>query len=58
MIIVLYFYNIFIIGSTLSSISFIKTTLHDAFEMGDFGLMRQFLRLEIYQDYDGIMVNQ
>ena len=58
MIIVLYVDDILITRSTLASISFIKTTLYDAFEMNDFGLLRQFLRLEIYQEYDGIMVNQ
>ena len=48
LIIVLYFDNIFITGSTLSSISFIKTTLHDSFEMSYLGLLRQFLGIEIY----------
>ena len=43
---------------TLASISFIKIALHDAFEMSDLGLLRQFLELEISQDYDGIMVTQ
>ena len=56
MIIVLYVDDLLITGSTLASISFIKTTLHDAFEMSDLGLLRQFLRLEITQDYDRIMV--
>ena len=55
-IIVLYFYYIFIMGSTLASITFIKTTLHDAFEMSDLGLLKQFRGLEISQDLDGIMV--
>ena len=50
--------DIFITGSTLASISFIKTSLHDAFEMSDPGLLRQFLGLEITQYFDGIMVNQ
>ena len=50
--------DILIIGSTLASISFIQTALHDAFEMSDLGLLRQFLALEITQDYDGIMVTQ
>ena len=44
--------------STLASIAFIKTALHDAFEMSDLGLLKQFLGLEISQDYDGIMVTQ
>ena len=58
LIILLYFDDILIIGSTLASIAFIKTALHDAFEMSDLGLLRQFLRLEIAQDFDGIMVKQ
>ena len=58
MIIVLYVDYILITGSTLASISFIKNALHDAFEMSDLGLLRQFLMLEITQDYDGIMVTQ
>ena len=58
MIIFLYFYYILIIGSTLASISFIKTALHEAFEMSDLGPLRQFLGLEITQDFDGIMVKQ
>ena len=45
-------------GSTLASISFIKTSLHDAFEMSDLGLLKQFLGLEIAQNFDGIMVTQ
>ena len=40
LIIVLYVDDIFIARSTLSSISFIKTALHDAFEMSDLGLLR------------------
>ena len=58
MIIVLYVDDILITVSTLASISFIKTSLHDAFEMSDLGLLRQFLGLEITQDFDGIMVTQ
>ena len=58
LIIVLYVDDIFIAGSTLALISFIKTALHDAFEMSDLGLLRQFLGLEITQEYDGIMVTQ
>ena len=50
--------DILITRSTLASIAFIKTALHDAFEMSDLGLLRQFLGLEITQDYDGIMVTQ
>ena len=58
MIIVLYFDDILIIGITLASISFIKFSLHDAFEMSDLGLLRQFLEIEITQEYDGTMVNK
>ena len=54
----LYFYDIFITGSTLASIAFIKTALHDAFEMSDLGLLKQFMGLEISQKFDRIMVNQ
>ena len=49
--------DILITGSTLASISFIKADLHDAFEMSDLGLLRQFLGLEVTQEFDGIMVN-
>ena len=50
MIIVLYVYDILITGSTLASIAFINTALHDAFEMSDLGLLKQFLGIEISQD--------
>ena len=50
--------DILIIGSTLASIAFVKTALHDAFEMSDLGLLKQFLKIKITQDYDGIMVTQ
>ena len=58
LIIVLYSDDILITGSKLALIAFIKTALHDAFEMSDLGLLKQFLRLEISQDYDGIMATQ
>ena len=58
LIIVLYVDDIFITGNTLVSISFIKTALHDAFEMSDLDLLKQFLGLEITQFYYGIMVTQ
>ena len=58
LIIVLYVDDLLTTGSTLASIAFIKTALHDAFEMSDLGLLRQFLGLEITQDYDGIMVTK
>ena len=58
LIIVMYVDDLFITGSTHASISFIKTALHEAFEMSDLGLLRQFLGIEINQDFDGIMVSQ
>ena len=57
-IIFLYFDELLITSSTVASISAIKTALHNAFEMSDLGLLKQFLGLEIEQNYDGIMVNQ
>src|SRR5713226_2697619 len=57
-IIVLYVDDLLITGSTVTSISVIKTALHNAFEMSDLGLLKQFLGLEIEQNYDGIMVTQ
>ena len=53
LIIFLYVYDILIRRSTLASISFIKTALHDAFEMSDVGPLKQFLGLEIAQDLMG-----
>ena len=53
-IIVLYVDYILIIGSTLASIAFIKTTLNDAFEMSDLGPLKLFLALELAQEFDGI----
>ena len=58
LIIVFYFDDLLIIGSTLASITFIKIVLHDVFEMSDLGLLKQFLGLEIAQNFDGIMVTQ
>ena len=57
-IIVLYFDDLLITCSTIASISAIKTTLHNAFEMSDLELLKQFLGLEIEQNSDGIMVTQ
>ena len=57
-IIVLYVYDLLITGSTVASILAIKTALHNAFEMSDLGLLKQFLGLKIEQNYDGIMVTQ
>ena len=47
-----------ITGSTVTSISVIKTALHNAFEMSYLGLLKQFLGLEIEKHFDGIMVTQ
>ena len=58
MIIVLYVDYLLIIGSTLSSMSFIKNTLHEAFDMSDLGLLRNFFGLEITQYFDVIMIIQ
>ena len=57
-IIVLYFDDLLITGSTVASISAIKTALHNAFEMSDLGLLKQFLGLEIEKNSNGIMVTQ
>ena len=54
----LYVDELLITGSTIASISAIKTALHNAFEMSDLGLLKQFFGLEIEQNYDGIMVTQ
>ena len=55
-IIFLYDDELLITGSIVSSISAVKTALDNAFEMSDLGLLKQFLGLEIEQNYDGIMV--
>ena len=47
LIIFLYFEDLLITGSTIASISAIKTALHNAFEMSDLGLLKQFLVLKI-----------
>ena len=47
-----------ITSSTVTSILVIKTALHNAFEMSDLGLFKQFLGLEIEQHFDGIMITQ
>ena len=57
-IIFLYFDELLIKGSTVASISIIKTTIHNAFEMSDLGLLKQFLGLEIEKTFDGIMDSQ
>ena len=57
-IIFLYVDYLLIIGSTFSSISAIKTALHNAFEMSDLGFLNQFFGLKIEKNYYGIMVIQ
>ena len=53
-IIILYVDDLLITGSTIASISAIKTALHNAFEMSDLGLLKQFLGLEIEQILMGL----
>ena len=55
-IIVLYADDLLITGSRVASISTIKIALHNAFEMSDLGLLKQFLGIEFEQIYDGIMI--
>ena len=57
-IIVLYVDDLLITSSTVTSISVIKTALHNAFEISDLGLLKHFLGLKIEQNIDGIMVTQ
>ena len=57
-IIVLYFDDLLIKGSTVASIPAIKTALHNAFEMSDLGLLKKNLGFAIEQNSDGIMVTQ
>ena len=57
-IIFLYDNDLLITGSTVASILVIKTALHNAIEMSDLGLLKQFLGIEIEKNYDGIMVTQ
>ena len=56
LIIVLYVDELVITSSTVASILVIKTAFHNAFEMSDFGLLKQFLGLKIEKTSDGIMV--
>ena len=46
-IIGLYVNDLLITGSTVASILDIKTALHNAFEMSDLGLLKQFLGIEL-----------
>ena len=57
-IIFLYVDYLLIKGSTVTSISVIKTALHNAFEMSILGPLKQFMGLEFEQNIDGIMVTQ
>ena len=57
-IIVLYFYDLLITGSSLASIDTIQTDSQQAFDMSDLGLIKPFLGLEITQNFDGIMISQ
>ena len=57
-IIFLYVDDLLITGSTVASILAIKTALHNAFEMSDLGLLKQFLGLKIKKNSNGIMVTQ
>ena len=56
LIIFMYFDDFLITGSTLASMIFIKTALHEAFDMSDLGLLRKCFILEITQYFDGIMI--
>ena len=57
-IIVLYVYDILIIGICIDDIGSIKYSLHSVFSMTDLGLVKQFLCLEIEQYGVGIKVSQ
>ena len=57
-IIFLYVDVLLITSSIVASISAIKTALHNAFEISDLGLLKQFSGLKIEQNSDGIMVTQ
>ena len=52
-VIVLYFDDIFIIGSCTKEIGSIKSSLHNEFSMIDLGLLRQFIGLEIWSRDQG-----
>ena len=57
-IILLYFYYILIIGSFITDIGSIKSSLHNDFLMIDLGLLKQFHGLEIEQSDAGTNVIQ
>ena len=58
MIIVLYFDDLLITGSSKDEIASLKGAMNQAFSMTDLGLLSQFLGLEIAQTKDGIKVHQ
>ena len=47
LLVVLYVDDLLITGSSASSITAVKTALHDMFSMTDMGLLHYFLSLEI-----------
>jgi hypothetical protein len=57
MILVLYDDDIFITGSSSSTISLVKYILHDRFSMTNMGPLQFFLGLEISQDAFGIKIS-
>ena len=58
MIIVLYVDDLLITGSSKDEIASLKGAMNQAFSMTDFGLLSQFLGLEIAQTKAGIKVHQ
>ena len=58
MIIVLYFDDLLVIGSSKDEIASLKDAMNHAFSMTDLGLLSQFLGLEIAQTKEGIKVHQ
>ena len=58
MIIVLYFDDLLITGSSQDEIASLKGAMNQAFSMTDLGLLSQFLGLEIDQTKAGIKVHQ
>ena len=58
MVIVFYFYDLLIIGSSRDEIASLKDAMNHAFSMTDLGLLSQFLGLKIAQNKAGIKVHQ
>jgi hypothetical protein len=58
MILVLYFDDLLIIGSSSSTISMVKDILDDRFSMTDMDPLHFFLGLDISQDASGIKISQ